>query len=97
MNDDWKYDDDTIKDSDSTEMDFLYITVFGKHDKLTRKNFEILTNSTTMTSNTTLFVEKVVDHGENKTYSLRINYRCNEDASAMIKLNFKINNFSLCP
>lgn len=78
-------------------MDFLYITVFGKHDKLTKKSFTIETDSSKIASNTTLFLEKVVDNVENKTYSVRINYKCNEDAAALLKLNFKVENFPLCP
>ncbi|KAL4426922.1 hypothetical protein ABPG74_012922 [Tetrahymena malaccensis] len=98
LNPEWKYEDDSIKDSDSTELDFLYITVFGKHDKLTKKNFQIKTNSSEIASNTTIFVEKVVDRVDNKTYSVRINYKCNEDASAMMKLNFQIEPIEkLCP
>ncbi|KAL4465354.1 hypothetical protein ABPG72_016755 [Tetrahymena utriculariae] len=98
LNPEWIYDDETIKDSDSTELDFLYITVFGKHDKLTKKNFQIKTNSSEIVSNTTIFVEKVVDLVDNKTYSVRINYKCNKDASAMMKLDFQISIIrDLCP
>lgn len=56
----WGADDDTIKDSDSTEVDFLYVTVYGPHDRLNVNNFKITSNST-LFSNATLFVESVVE------------------------------------
>lgn len=50
-----------------------------------------------MYSNTTLFLEKVVENKSGRTYSLRVNYKCNEDAAKMLKFNFKVEgNFPIC-
>ena len=38
-----------------------------------------------MYANSSLFLEKVIENkDDSKTYSLRINYKCNEDASKLV-------------
>jgi hypothetical protein len=46
-----------------------------------------------------LFLEKVVDlpNQAGRTYSVRINYKCNEDAAQPLKIDFKVEgNFPSC-
>lgn len=74
------------------------MTVYGKHDPLTISSFKIDTNST-FSSNTTLFIEKVVTAPDSsyRIYSIRVNYKCNEDLAKPIKLDFKVEgNFPGC-
>lgn len=87
LNPAWGSNIETYMDTDSTELDFFYVTIYGEHEQLTINSFKITSNST-LFSNTTLFLERVVKEKASTeaktTYSLRINYRCNEDAAKAI-------------